>query len=123
MASRRHTATSRQCVGFLVLVRDLLLLPTEGEESTQTDGGTDMANEEHLALLRQGVKTWNEWREKNPDIRPDLSRADLAGADLHLADLHEANLRGANLRGANLRGANLRGADLAEVSSEVASRV
>ena len=32
-----------------------------------------MANEEQLALLKQGVKQWNEWREQYPDIQPDLS--------------------------------------------------
>jgi hypothetical protein len=30
-----------------------------------------MANEEHLAILRQGVAVWNAWREANPDIQPD----------------------------------------------------
>jgi hypothetical protein len=25
-----------------------------------------MANEEHVALLKQGVKVWNNWREANP---------------------------------------------------------
>ncbi len=32
-----------------------------------------MANEEHLAILRQGVVFWNEWRDENPDIIPNLS--------------------------------------------------
>ncbi len=76
-----------------------------------------MANEKHLALLKQGVETWNAWREENPDIRPNLRRvnpfrADLRGADLRGADLREAHLSGANLREANLREANLRDADL-----------
>jgi hypothetical protein len=31
-----------------------------------------MANPEHLEILKQGVEAWNEWREKNPDIEPDL---------------------------------------------------
>jgi hypothetical protein len=31
-----------------------------------------MANDEHVALLKQGVDAWNVWREENPDIRPDL---------------------------------------------------
>ena len=25
-----------------------------------------MANEEHLARLKQGVEAWNEWRSRNP---------------------------------------------------------
>ena len=32
-----------------------------------------MANEEHLARLKQGVEAWNAWRAKNRRIRPDLT--------------------------------------------------
>jgi len=83
-----------------------------------------MANEEHLAILRQGVETWNQWRKKNPDIVPDLRGADLIhrglygvgfglyGVDLSGADLREAHLGGAYLGRATLSGADLRGADL-----------
>ena len=35
-----------------------------------------MANEEHLAILKQGVKAWNKWRRENPMIEPDLISAD-----------------------------------------------
>jgi uncharacterized protein YjbI with pentapeptide repeats len=66
-----------------------------------------MPNDEHLALLLQGVVTWNTWRDRNPNIQPDLSRADLHGVDLHGADMHEADLHGADLHGADLRHANL----------------
>lgn len=31
-----------------------------------------MANPEHLEILKQGMKVWNEWRELNPEVRPDL---------------------------------------------------
>ncbi|MDM8552422.1 pentapeptide repeat-containing protein [Desulfobacterales bacterium HSG2] len=81
-----------------------------------------MANEEHFRILKQGVEAWNEWRERNPNVKPDLREAFLSEAflkevffretNLINASLREANLRGANLRGANLRGANLRGANL-----------
>jgi hypothetical protein len=82
-----------------------------------------MANDdEHIALLKQGVAAWNAWRDENPDIRPnlnearlrdtDLNGADLSGADLSGANLTEANLRVADLRGAILNGADLCGADL-----------
>jgi hypothetical protein len=66
-----------------------------------------MANDEHVELLKQGVATWNAWRDENPDIRPDLDEANLGGADLI-----RANVRGANLSGANLSGADLDKADL-----------
>jgi hypothetical protein len=86
-----------------------------------------MANDEHVALLKQGVKAWNAWRRENPDIRPDLSNADLSGADLSGANLARANLREAILFKANLGRAdpveaNLRdhadlsGADLARAN-------
>jgi hypothetical protein len=39
------------------------------------------ANEEHLAILKRGVKAWNQWREGYPDM-PDLREADLRGEDL-----------------------------------------
>ena len=92
-----------------------------------------MANQEQLKRLRQGIATWNPWRQQQPpDFQPDLSRAnfrranlfraDLRGADLNGANLKEANLssadlsrahlNNADLRGADLRGANLNGADL-----------
>jgi uncharacterized protein YjbI with pentapeptide repeats len=71
-----------------------------------------MANEEHLAILRQGVDAWNEWREENPDVRPDLREANLGkvnlfGVNLEKADLFKANLIGADLIAVNLRSATL----------------
>jgi uncharacterized protein YjbI with pentapeptide repeats len=80
-----------------------------------------MANEEHIRILKQGVKAWNMWRADNlgwADLRlANLREADLARADLVEADLGRANLIGANLGGAilshaNLQGANLRDADV-----------
>ena len=56
-----------------------------------------MANEEHLRILKQGVEVWNQWRGKNPEVRPDLSGADLSDANLSETDLSGANLIGANL--------------------------
>ena len=41
-----------------------------------------MANQEHLDLLKQGVEIWNQWRQENATIRPDLSEAPLAKIDL-----------------------------------------
>lgn len=84
-----------------------------------------------IALLKQGVKPWNEWR-KSKDGSPDLSGADLRNCDLTGADLRGANLSNAILRGAklgqgtllwnanfsgaDLYQANLRGADLQDVN-------
>jgi uncharacterized protein YjbI with pentapeptide repeats len=100
-----------------------------------------MANPEHLAKLKEGVRAWNDWRRLEPRTRPDLGmayldsvnldRADLkaadlsravlsggslcktrlSGADLSLADLRNADFQGANLREANLASAKLKGAN------------
>ena len=81
-----------------------------------------MANEKHLAKLKEGVEAWNQWRKENPKIKPDLSTANLSLAYLYRAnfngvDLSNANLSGtkladANLSNANLYNANFNGADL-----------
>jgi hypothetical protein len=80
-----------------------------------------MANDEHLAVLRQGVDAWNTWRERNPGLTPDFIRAVLPGADLSNADLSgallpRANLSKANLGGANLDHATLLGTNLSQAS-------
>jgi len=71
-----------------------------------------MAKKEHVDLLKQGISAWNEWREKNPDIQPDLSWGTLSGLDMRGANLEGANLKLAFCRKANLEGANLKGANL-----------
>jgi uncharacterized protein YjbI with pentapeptide repeats len=97
---------------------------------------TSVANDEHIARLKQGVEAWNAWRRaegarpvhdwnklrdanlSHADLRDadlgdlDLSRADLSGENLFSADLRGANLSHAHLRDADLRGADLRGANL-----------
>ncbi len=83
-----------------------------------------MANPVHLEKLCQGPVAWNEWREANPYVVPDLSHATLALSqrqfgpsnggpiDLRAADLEGAMLRFATLTEADLEGANLKNADL-----------
>lgn len=75
-----------------------------------------MANEEHLAILRQGVEVWNRWREANPTLRPDFRRMDLSEFDLKKADLQGTDFRRSDLRRARLQGANLSRADLSGAS-------
>ena len=41
--------------------------------------GASMANDEHVALLKQGVAAWNAWREENPNIHPDLRESNISG--------------------------------------------
>ncbi|MCA9893151.1 MAG: toll/interleukin-1 receptor domain-containing protein [Anaerolineae bacterium] len=91
-----------------------------------------MANPDDLAILKQGVNVWNQWRKENHDFHPDFSDADLRdyklnGADLRYADLSgailtdvwlsradlfECDLNRANLTGAFLNSAKLISADL-----------
>lgn len=78
-----------------------------------------MSNAEHLALLKQGVATWNAWRQDHPEVRANLFRADLegmylAGANLSKVDLRRAHLGRAFLRSANLSEAYLLGANLSQ---------
>ena len=85
-----------------------------------------MAESEHLRILKEGVSTWNRWRQEHADICPDLHNlslaafdlrgANLAGANLNGANLSKANLVGANFTEADLRGADLRGADLSKTN-------
>jgi uncharacterized protein YjbI with pentapeptide repeats len=58
-----------------------------------------MANAEHIAILNKGVVVWNEWREKNPEIKPDLTEIKLNPLKRTLSKL---NLNGTNLSGADL---------------------
>lgn len=90
--------------------------------------GEDMANSEHVAMLRDGATGWNRWREVNPAVPPNLRSADLSGADLEGYDLSgalltesyltHAKLAGARLQGAFLRGANVVGAHLENSSMD-----
>src|SRR6266704_1755366 len=71
-----------------------------------------MTNQQHFKLLLESINDWNKWREKHPEIFPDLSFANLSGANLTRADLTRAGLNGAHLSEANLIIASLSGADL-----------
>jgi uncharacterized protein YjbI with pentapeptide repeats len=73
-----------------------------------------MANEEHLAMLKRGVEDWNEWRNKYPDIIPDLSEEDLTGQSLIAINFSGANLHKVILFQTKLVSANFNKADLSE---------
>jgi hypothetical protein len=42
--------------------------------------GKSVPSEAHLQIIHQGLDVWNEWRQKNPELRPNLSGADLSEA-------------------------------------------
>jgi len=76
-----------------------------------------MANQQHLAIIKQGARVWNDWVRDNPELPAELAHAVLSDVNLreaHLtqADLTEANLMEASLEGADLRAANLHRANL-----------
>jgi hypothetical protein len=96
-----------------------------------------MANQNHLNKFLEGINAWNEWRDQNPTVMPDLShsrlnewnigcvkswdmkskgvnleKANLWNTDLSRAALIFANLKGAVLIQAKLHGSCLIGADL-----------
>jgi uncharacterized protein YjbI with pentapeptide repeats len=77
---------------------------------------TAVANEKHVARLKQGVDAWNGWRFAKDALRPDLTAANLMGADLIGSDLSNADLRGADLSGADLSDADLRYAELSDAN-------
>jgi uncharacterized protein YjbI with pentapeptide repeats len=76
-----------------------------------------MANPEHVAKLKEGVKAWNKWRLKCPAMEINLYEADFFMANLSfMVNLSEANLGGANLTRTDLRRGNLTGADLTDAN-------
>src|SRR6267154_5242074 len=66
-------------------------------------GSESMANEEHVRILKQGTHAWNEWRHKNPEIRPDLAGADICKASIPVTYLADTDLTRAEFREANLK--------------------
>ncbi len=87
-----------------------------------------MANEFHLEKLTENVKSWNQWREANPDVIPDLRYAEFTlgqkqfglinggPVNLNSALLFKADLKHATLVEADLSDAELVEADLASAS-------
>lgn len=112
--------------------------PTSTIEDLDIENKTLTYNKRHLSMLEKGVRTWNNWREKNPDVIPQLSgiylvagkldnldgynlqRANLAGLrgnfiQMKQANLAEANLEKAQLEGGSFCGSNFSGANLSKV--------
>lgn len=75
-----------------------------------------MADPEHVAVLEQGIKAWNKWRKRHPEIHPDLRKVDLSEAQCIGADFRRTNLSGANLCGAILSSVRLSDSDLSDAN-------
>lgn len=85
-----------------------------------------MANEEHLAILKQGVEVWNQWRKQNIDLMsylrsldPDLAALfqdvqpaeEIRDAFLSSANSHKIYVPRANFNTSDFRAARLNGVD------------
>jgi len=97
-----------------------------------------MANQEQVALLKQGSEVWNAWRKENRAIQIDLSTADFRNANLRnadlsfaylglakfdFADLSHARLIFSKMGGASLSGTNLINANLSTVDLSIANLI
>lgn len=72
-------------------------------------------------LIKDNVHEWNIWRNSNPNLQIDLSKAYFYHTNLSNVNLSNINLNGANFIQANLTGANMSNveltyADLSEAS-------
>jgi uncharacterized protein YjbI with pentapeptide repeats len=57
-----------------------------------------MANEQHLSRLKEGILSFNAWRNENPEALPDLRRTVLNGVNLNAANFRSADLRSLSLK-------------------------
>ena len=76
-----------------------------------------MANQQHLDLLKQSVKTqsmktWNQWKEQLTDVQLDLSEANLNYANLREATLVRTNFAEATLTHCHIYGIAAWGVEL-----------
>ena len=67
-----------------------------------------MPSNEHVRLINSGVDNWNEWRDKNPELIPDLSWSSISNLDLKGINLENTNLKLAFCKGCDFSNANLR---------------
>lgn len=73
-----------------------------------------MGDPKHVEILRQGVEAWNNWRNSNRYLRPNLREITLQGVDIKGAYLAEADLTRVNFSGRDLSFAFLNEANFTE---------
>ena len=91
------------------------------------------ADSKHVETLRRGPRSWNQWREQNPSLTPNLTGIALSVAERQMGPisggpmnfaftrLRHASLRFATLSGANFEMADLSDADLSDARLESAN--
>src|SRR6266699_641889 len=73
-------------------------------------GEHPMANPEHVAILKKGVKKWNQWRKENPNTKPDLSEIQFTSLKLTkciYGDESYIDLEGIDFSATNLSSARI----------------
>ncbi|MCP5144001.1 MAG: pentapeptide repeat-containing protein [Gammaproteobacteria bacterium] len=73
----------------------LILAATSSDGPCDGDRGTSGG-------IQKGAESWNQWREQNPQLAPDLQQAELNGATLGLNGKQPFDLSGCDLTDAKL---------------------
>ena len=84
-------------------LQQLVENPSVSVETLHIEKKIFTPNKKHLNILKRGVKAWNKWRDKNPDIVPVLAGIELSSFDLDGINLNDADLRGIKLIHVNSR--------------------
>jgi uncharacterized protein YjbI with pentapeptide repeats len=71
-----------------------------------------MANAEHFKIFAKGAGEWNEWREQNPEVKPDLQSINITQDLLEASSDHEEGRAFLDYSGVNLSRTNLWRANL-----------
>ncbi|MGK7951724.1 MAG: pentapeptide repeat-containing protein [Xenococcaceae cyanobacterium] len=105
---------------FLDLSTDELLTlldnPINDADSLKIEKKTLTPNKKHLKILKQGVIVWNQWREENPDVIPELAGVKLNDIELEGINLRNADLRGSDLSNVHFHFSNFMYADLSQAT-------
>ena len=49
-----------------------------------------MANTDHVKKIKEGLESWNSWREKEREVNPDLGWASLNNSELETVNLEKS---------------------------------
>jgi len=71
-----------------------------------------VAGPEHLEILNQGVEIWIRWREKNPEVIPELSKVGLREGSFDCINFSKSDLSHVTLSFVNAAAAKFEVADL-----------